>query len=104
MEQKIRIKIEGYDCNVVEHTVKEIVATTKRTGASISGPVFLPTKVHRVTVLRSPHVDKNSREQFEIKVHKRLVEIIDPLQRTTDELKNLIAPAGVEIKIKIITQ
>lgn len=104
MAQVIRIKVEGYDSNVVEQTVREIIGTAKRTGAQISGPVFLPTKVHRITVLRSPHIDKNSREQFEIKIHKRLIDIVEPVQRTTDELKNLIAPAGVELKIKIITQ
>lgn len=104
MAQIIRIKIEGYDCNVVEQTVKDIIGTAKRTGATISGPVFLPTNVDRVTVIRSPHIDKNSREQFEIKTHKRLIDIIEPMQRTTDELKNLMAPAGVEIKIKILVQ
>jgi len=98
--QRIRIRIEAYDHKVLDKSVVEIVDTAKRTGADVSGPIPLPTKIERYTVLRSPHVDKKSREQFEIRTHKRLIDITDPTAKTIDALRNLNMPAGVEIRIK----
>ena len=86
---------------MLDDSLTKIVDTAKRTGASISGPILLPTDIKRYTVLRSPHVDKKSREQFEMKVHKRLVEIIDPTPRTVEELMKLELPAGVDVEIKL---
>jgi small subunit ribosomal protein S10 len=100
-EQRIRIRIEAYDHKVVDKCVLDIVNTAKRTGATVHGPIPLPTKMERYTVLRSPHVDKKSREQFEIRTHKRLIDISDPTAKTVDELRNLNMPAGVEIRIKV---
>jgi len=99
-EKKIRIRMEAYDHNVLDVSAAEIVATAKRTGASVCGPVPLPTKIERYTVLRSPHVDKKSREQFEIRTHKRMIEIRQPSSRTVDELGKITMPAGVYIRIK----
>lgn len=101
MEQTIRIRMEAYDHTVLEKAAAEIVQTAKRTGAKVSGPVPLPTRVERYTVLRSPHVDKKSREQFEIRTHKRLVDITEPTSKTVDALDKLNMPAGVFIKIKL---
>ena len=98
---KMRIKIEGYDHRTVDQAVASIVETAKRTGAKLKGPIPLPTKIERYTVLRSPHVDKKSREQFEIRTHKRLIDIVEPTAKTIDSLKNLNMPAGVEIRIKV---
>jgi small subunit ribosomal protein S10 len=98
--QKIRIRIEGYDHGLLDLSSMEIVDTAKRTGAKVKGPIPLPTKIERITVLRSPHVDKKSREQFEIRTHKRIVDITEPTAKTIDALKNLNMPAGVEIRIK----
>jgi small subunit ribosomal protein S10 len=100
-KQRIRIRLKGYDHRVLDQSASEIVDTAKRTGAKICGPIPLPTEIERYTVLRSPHVDKKSREQFEIRTHKRLVDILDPTAKTVDELKKLNLPAGVDIRIKL---
>ncbi len=98
--QKIRIRLKAYDHKMLDQSLTEIVATAQRTGARISGPILLPTQYRRYTVLRSPHVDKKSREQFEFRVHKRLVDIIDPTPQTMDALMKLDLPAGVDVEIK----
>jgi small subunit ribosomal protein S10 len=97
---KIRIRLKAYDSKVLDQSAGEIVETAKRTGATVAGPIPLPTKIHRYTVLRSPHVDKKSREQFEIRTHKRLLDIIDPTQQTLDALMKLDLSAGVDVEIK----
>jgi small subunit ribosomal protein S10 len=99
--QRIRIKLQSYDHKVLDQCVTDIVDTAKRTGAKVSGPILLPTKIERYTVLRSPHVDKRSREQFEIRTHKRLIDLTEPTAKTIDSLRNLNVPAGVDIRIKI---
>lgn len=99
--QRIRIRLKGYDHRVLDHSAAEIVETAKRTGAMVAGPIPLPTRVERYTVNRSPHVDKKSMEQFEIRTHKRLLDIINPTAKTVDELKKLNLTAGVDITIKI---
>ena len=99
--QRIRIRLKAFDHRLLDQSVEEIVDTAKRTGATVVGPIPLPTKVERYTVLRSPHVDKRSREQFEIRIHKRLLDIVDPTARTIDELKKLNLSAGVDIKIRV---
>jgi small subunit ribosomal protein S10 len=101
MNQKIRIKLRAYDHRILDQSVKEIVETAQRTGARISGPVPLPTRVSKYTVLRSPHVDKKSREQFEIRTHKRLIDIFDPTPQTVDALMKLELAAGVDVEIKL---
>jgi small subunit ribosomal protein S10 len=98
--QKIRIRLIAYDHKILDESVVRIVDTAKRTGASISGPVLLPTEIKKYTVLRSPHVDKKSREQFEMRIHKRLIDIIDPTPKTVEELMKLDLPAGVDVEIK----
>jgi len=98
--QKIRIKIQGYDQRLLDKSTADIVETAKRTGAGVAGPIPLRTRRETYTVLRSPHVDKKSREQFEIRTHKRLVDILNPTGKTIDALKSLTLPAGVDIKIK----
>ena len=98
--QKIRLKLKAYDHRLLDQAVVEIVATVRRTGAKISGPVPLPTKREIYTVLRSPVIDKKSREQFELSTHKRLIDIYEPTSRTIDALKKLNLPAGVDIEIK----
>jgi len=98
--QKIRIKLIAYDHRLLDLSAQEIVETAKRTGADIVGPVPLPTKREIFTVLRSPHVDKKSREQFQIKTHKRILDIINPTAKTIDALKKLDLPAGVYVEIK----
>ena len=100
MLQKIRIKLKSYDHATLDQSASEIVRTARRTGALTSGPVPLPTKKTVYTVLRSPHVDKKSREQFEIRTHKRLLEIQDPTQQTLDALMKLDLSAGVDVEIK----
>lgn len=100
-KQRIRIKLKAYDHRVLDQSTEEIVETAKRTGAKILGPIPLPTKIERYTVLRSPHVNKKSREQFEIRTHKRLLDVVEPTAKTIDELRKLNLPAGVDIKIKI---
>ncbi|OHC02181.1 MAG: 30S ribosomal protein S10 [Planctomycetes bacterium RIFCSPLOWO2_12_FULL_40_19] len=100
MDFKIRIRMEAYDHRILDQSAADIVETAKRTGAKVSGPIPLPTRMERYTVLRSPHVDKKSREQFEIRTHKRLINIIEPTPKTVDALNKLNMPAGIEIKIK----
>ena len=99
-EQRIRIKLQGYDHKLIDQSALEIVDTAKRTGAMVSGPIPLPTKREIFTVLRSPHVDNKSREQFQMKTHKRLIDIISPTAKTIDALRKLDLPAGVDVEIK----
>ncbi len=101
VNQKIRIKLKAYDHRLLDQSVKEIVDTAQRTGARISGPVPLPTKISKFTILRSPHVDKKSREQFEIRTHKRLIDIYDPTPDTVDALMKLELASGVDVEIKL---
>ncbi len=101
IDQKIRIRMEAYDHKILDQAAAEIVETAKRTGAKVFGPIPLPTRIERYTVLRSPHVDKKSREQFEIRTHKRLIDIVEPTAKTVDALNRLNMPAGIEIRIKI---
>ena len=101
MNQKIRIKLKAYDHRLLDQSVKEIVDTASRTGARISGPIPLPTRISKFTVLRSPHVDKKSREQFEIRTHKRLIDIFDPTPDTVDALMKLELASGVDVEIKL---
>jgi len=98
--QRIRIKLKAYDHILIDKSTDKIVRTAKSTGAVISGPIPLPTRMERYTVLRSPHVDKKSREQFEIRTHKRIIDIIEPTAKTVDALNKLNMPAGIEVKIK----
>jgi len=98
--QKIRIKLKSFDHKLLDISMEEIVDTVKKTGAAIVGPVPLPTKKEIFTVLRSPHVDKKSREQFELKTHKRLLDIVEPTAKTIDALRKLDLPAGVDVEIK----
>lgn len=98
--QKIIIKLMAYDHRLLDLSAEEIVETAKKTGAFVSGPVPLPTKREIFTVLRSPHIDKKSREQFQIKTHKRLLEIVDPTAKTIDALRKLDLPAGVNVEIR----
>ena len=100
-KQKIRIRLKAYDHRVLDQSAERIVDTAKRTGAFVSGPVPLPTEINRFCVNRSPHVDKKSREHFEMRTHKRLIDIIDPTQKTVDSLMRLDLPAGVDIEIKL---
>ncbi len=98
---KIRIKLKGFDYRMVDQSANEIVDTAKRTGARVAGPVPLPTDISRLTVNRSPHVDKKSMDQFEIRTHKRLIEIMEPNAQTVDELKKLNLPSGVDINLVV---
>ncbi|AEE97329.1 30S ribosomal protein S10 [Mahella australiensis] len=100
-EQKIRIKLRAYDHSVLDQSAEQIVATAKRTGATVSGPVPLPTEREIVTILRAPHKYKDSREQFETRIHKRLIDILQPTSKTVDALMRLDLPAGVDIEIKL---
>ena len=99
MNQRIRIKLTGYDYRMVDQSGFEIVETAKRSGSRVCGPIPLPTHIKKITVNRSPHVDKKSMDQFELRTHKRLIDIHEPTQQTVDELKKLNLPAGVEINI-----
>jgi small subunit ribosomal protein S10 len=99
--QKIRIRLQAYDHEVLDRSTQEIVSTAKRTGAQVSGPVPLPRRINRFTVNRSPHVNKKSREQFEIRTHKRLIDIIDPTPQTIDALGKLDLAAGVDVRIQL---
>ncbi|MBE2282144.1 MAG: 30S ribosomal protein S10 [Verrucomicrobiaceae bacterium] len=99
--QRIRIRLRAYDYRVLDKSTADIVETAKRTGARVAGPIPLPTRIEKYTVNRSPHVDKKSMDQFEIRTHKRLLDIVDPTSRTVDELKKLNLPSGVDITIKI---
>ncbi|GAC1540913.1 MAG: 30S ribosomal protein S10 [Myxococcales bacterium] len=98
--QKIRIRLKAYDYKLLDQSAGEIVETAKRTGAKVVGPIPLPTRINKFTVLRSPHVDKKSREQFEIRTHKRLLDILEPTQQTLDALMKLDLSAGVDVEIK----
>ncbi|MFV1957315.1 MAG: 30S ribosomal protein S10 [bacterium] len=100
-QQKIRIKLKAYDYRILDASVNEIVETAKRTGARVCGPIPLPTRRSIYTVLRSPHVDKKSREQFEIRVHKRMLDIVEPTPQTVDALMKLDLSAGVDVEIKL---
>ena len=100
VRDKIRIRLKAYDFRLLDQSTAEIVDTARRTGASVAGPIPLPTQIQRFTVLRSPHVDKKSREQFEVRTHKRLLDILDPTQQTVDALMKLELPAGVDVEIK----
>ena len=100
-KQTIRIRLQAYESRILDQSVAEIVGTAKRTGARVAGPVPLPTRIERYTVNRSPHVNKKSMEQFEMRTHKRMMEIIGPTAKTVDELKKLNLPAGVDISVKI---
>ena len=99
--QRIRIRRQAYEHRILDQSVNEILETAKRTGSMVAGPVPLPTRIERFTVNRSPHVDKKSMEQFEMRTHKRMMDIINPTAKTVDELKKLTLPAGVDISIKI---
>lgn len=101
MNQKIRIKLKAYDHKLLDRSVKEIADTAQRTGARIAGPIPLPTKINKFTILRSPHVDKKSREQFEIRTHKRMIDIHDPTPDTVDALMKLELASGVDVEIKL---
>jgi small subunit ribosomal protein S10 len=99
--QRLRIKLRSYDCKMLDDSLKKIVETARRTGAVITGPMLLPTNVKKYTINRSVHTDKKSREQFEMRVHKRLVDICEPSGNTVEELMKLDLPAGVDIEIKM---
>jgi small subunit ribosomal protein S10 len=100
-KQKIRIKLKSYDHRILDQSAVQIVEAAERTGAAVIGPVPLPTHIRKFCVIRSPHVDKDSREQFEIRTHKRLIDIMDPTAKTIDVLTTLNLPAGVDIEIKL---
>jgi len=99
--QSIRIRLKAFDHRVLDQSTSEIVSTAKRTGARVRGPIPLPTRVEKFTVLRGPHIDKKSREQFEIRTHKRLLDIVDPTPQTVDALMKLYLAAGVDVEIKL---
>ena len=99
--QKIRIRLKAYDHKLLDQSAGEIVETARRTGARVAGPIPLPTVIHRYCVLRSPHIDKKSREQFEIRTHKRILDILEPTQQTVDALMRLDLSAGVNVEIKL---
>ena len=101
VKEKIRIRIKGYDVKLVDAASQKIIQTASRTGSKVSGPIPLPTEKQVVTILRSVHVNKDSREQFEMRTHKRLIDILKPSNKTVDSLMNLELPAGVEIEIKL---
>lgn len=100
-KQRIRIRLKAYDHKILDQSANQIVDTAERTGANVSGPVPLPTEINRYTVLRGPFIDKDSREQFEIRTHKRLIDVLDPTPKTVDALMRLNLPAGVNIEIKL---
>ena len=100
-DQKIRIRLKAYDYKLLDRSAEDIVDTAKRTGARVAGPIPLPTMINKFCVNRSPHVDKKSREQFEIRTHKRLIDIIDPTPATVDALMKLDLSAGVDVEIKL---
>lgn len=101
MNQKIRIRLKAFDHKTLDQSAERIVETAKRTGAGVSGPIPLPTEKSIYTILRSPHVNKDSREQFEMRTHKRLIDIVDPTSKTVDALMRLDLPSGVDIEIKL---
>ena len=99
--QRIRIRLKAFDHKLIDHSIREIVNTAKRTGARIIGPIPLPTKIERYTILVSPHVDKHARDQYEIRTHKRLVDILQPTEKTVDALMKLDLAAGVDVQISV---
>ena len=99
--EKIRIRLKAYDHKLLDQSTSEIVETARRTGSAVAGPIPLPTTVNKFCILRSPHVDKKSREQFEMRTHKRLIDILDPTSKTVDALMRLDLPSGVDIEIKL---
>ena len=101
VKQKIRIKLKAYDHRIIDKSVEQIIETTLRSGAQIVGPIPLPTEINKLTVIKSPHVHKDSREQFEMRTHKRLLDIINPTSKTIDNLMSLDLPHGVDIEIKM---
>ena len=101
MDQKIRIRLKAFDYKLIDRSTLEIVETAKRTGAVVRGPLPLPTRIRRLDVLRSPHVNKTSRDQFELRTHLRLMDIIEPTDKTVDALMKLDLPAGVDVEIKL---
>ena len=101
MNQRIRIRLRAYDHNILDQSAGEIVERAKSTGARVAGPIPLPTQKTRYTVLRSPHIDKKCREQFEIRTHKRILDILEPTSQTVDELMHLDLPAGIDVEIKL---
>ena len=104
MKDNIRIRLRAFDHRLLDQSAREIVETAKRTGALVAGPIPLPTRINKYTVNRSPHVDKKSRDQFEIRTHKRLLDILQPNQNTVDTLMRLDLPAGVEVEIKVFSR
>lgn len=100
-KQRIRIRLKAFDHKILDQSAQQIVETAERMGAQVAGPVPLPTKIEKFCVIRSPHVDKDSREQFEIRTHKRLIDILEPTPKTVNALMSLNLPAGVDIEIKI---
>ncbi|MAH84848.1 MAG: 30S ribosomal protein S10 [Rhodospirillaceae bacterium TMED8] len=100
-QQNIRIRLKAFDHRVLDQSAREIVSTAQRTGATVRGPIPLPTRIEKYTVLRSPHIDKKSREQFEIRTHKRVLDIVDPTPQTVDALMKLDLAAGVDVEIKL---
>jgi small subunit ribosomal protein S10 len=100
-KQRIRIKLKAFDHRILDQSAAQIVEAAERTGAAVAGPVPLPTRIKKFCVIRSPHVDKDSREQFEMRTHKRLIDIVDPTSRTVDALTRLQLPSGVDIEIKL---
>lgn len=99
-KQKLRIRLKSFDQRQLDGSARDIIETALRTGCQVAGPIPLPTRTEKFTVLTSPHIDKKSREQFEIRTHSRLIDLINPTSNTTDQLKKLQLPAGVEIKVK----
>jgi small subunit ribosomal protein S10 len=100
-KQRIRIRLKAFDHRILDQSAQQIVETAERTGASVAGPVPLPTRIERYTVIRSPFIAKDSREQFEMRTHKRLIDVVEPTPRTVDALMRLNVPAGVDIEIKL---
>ncbi len=100
-KQRIRIRLKAFDHRILDQSAVQIVDTAERTGASVAGPVPLPTKIEKYCVIRSPFIDKDSREQFEIRTHKRLIDVLEPTSKTIDALTRLNLPAGVDIEIKL---
>ena len=99
--QNIRIRLKAFDHHVLDNSAREILNTAKRTGADVRGPIPLPTHIEKLTVLRGPHIDKKSRDQFEMRTHKRMLDIVDPTPQTVDALMKLDLPAGVDVQIKL---
>ena len=99
--QRIRIRLKAFDHKILDQSAQQIVETAERTGATVAGPVPLPTRIEKYTVIRSPFIDKDSREQFEMRTHKRLIDVLDPTPRTVDQLMRLNVSAGVDIEIKL---